>query len=233
MPNFASLYHSGASYFCSDSQSGRKGPRCSATSTCLSSAARWPSYLLLAFCQIASIASGSIEAVGAVGLWAWAPGSAKSASKSAPNAIVNSERWESMIPLSCNWNKVLMPSIQGDHDLPKARRILAPRSQGIRRLFERHHQTHSLVHRKLFPLEKIDYRTKIFRQRVSRTENVQLFLHEESRLVAYRFFGIADVHHSSREGDFFDSRSKGLRCPDRFDHHIRPLTFRQFLQAIV
>src|ERR1700746_495864 len=43
--------------------------------------ARSPSYLLLAFCQIASIASGPIEAVGAVGLWACASGTAKSASK--------------------------------------------------------------------------------------------------------------------------------------------------------
>src|ERR1700740_1924053 len=232
MPNFASLYHSGASYFWSDSQSGRKGPRWPAASTCLSSAARSPSYLLLAFCQIASIASGSIEAVGAVGLWACAPGSAKSASKKPPSAIANSER-ASMISLSCSRNRVLMPSIHGDHDLLEACRILAPRSQGIRRLFERHHQTHSLVHRKLFPLEKMDYRTKIFRQRVSRTENVQLFLHEESRLIAYRFFCIADVHHSSREGDFFNSGSKGLRCSDRFDHHIRAATFRQFLQAIV
>jgi hypothetical protein len=70
--------------------------------------------------------SGSIEAVGAVGLWAGAPGSAKSASKHPPNAIVNSER-ASMIPLSCNRNKVLMPSIHGDHDLLEACRILAPR----------------------------------------------------------------------------------------------------------
>src|SRR5206468_183584 len=67
MPNLASLYHSGAWYFCSDSQSGRYGPWWSTRSTSLSRAERGASYFALAFCHAWSITLGSSVAVGAVG----------------------------------------------------------------------------------------------------------------------------------------------------------------------
>src|SRR4029077_15490785 len=66
MPNFASLDHSGGSYFCRDSQSGRYGPWRAAASTSLRIAARGASYFSLAFCQSWSIRAGSCEAVGNV-----------------------------------------------------------------------------------------------------------------------------------------------------------------------
>src|ERR1700730_8285305 len=65
MPNFASLYHSGTSYFWRDSQWGRKGPCGPARSTSVRIAARGASYFALPFCQAWSIASGSSETVGA------------------------------------------------------------------------------------------------------------------------------------------------------------------------
>jgi hypothetical protein len=52
IPNFASSYHGGTSYFCRDSHSGRYGPSWSTLSTSSKRAAHSPSYLLLAFCQI-------------------------------------------------------------------------------------------------------------------------------------------------------------------------------------
>src|ERR1700736_4066248 len=73
IPNFASLYHSGASNFWSDSQSARYGPSRSVLSTLFRTAARGAPYFALAFCQSSSIFAGVSEAVGAVEVWACTP----------------------------------------------------------------------------------------------------------------------------------------------------------------
>src|SRR5215469_4743081 len=65
IPNFASLYHSGTSYWRSDCQSARNGPCWIPLITCSKMAARSESYLLLARFQTWSIASGGSDAVGA------------------------------------------------------------------------------------------------------------------------------------------------------------------------
>src|SRR5215472_14606794 len=65
IPNFASLYHSGTSYWRSDCQSARNGPCWIPVITCSKMAARSESYLLLARFQTWSIASGGSDAVGA------------------------------------------------------------------------------------------------------------------------------------------------------------------------
>ena len=58
-------------------------------------------------------------------------------------------------------------SVHSDHDLLEARRIFAPGPQRPGRLFERHNQTHCLIHGELFLFKKMDHRAKVFRQRVS------------------------------------------------------------------
>src|SRR5580698_10694700 len=69
MPNFASLYQVGGSYFCRDSQSGRKGPCCPTRSTSSRMAARAVSNFDEACCQMWSNTAGSSDAVGALGEW--------------------------------------------------------------------------------------------------------------------------------------------------------------------
>src|ERR1700739_988998 len=64
MPNLASLYQSGTSYFCQDCQSARYGPLLAPRRTSPRIALRAESYFELARCQVASIFSASSELVG-------------------------------------------------------------------------------------------------------------------------------------------------------------------------
>src|SRR6267378_3913056 len=66
IPNLASLYQSGTSYFCSDCQSARYGPSFAARRTSLRIVLRSESYLELARCQVRSIICASCPLVGKV-----------------------------------------------------------------------------------------------------------------------------------------------------------------------
>ena len=105
--------------------------------------------------------------------------------------------------------------------------------RSIGRLFETHHQTHGFVYRKLSSLEKVDHRTKIFRQRISRTENIQFLLHEESGFVGHGFFRVADVNDAASEGDFLDGGAKGLGKTDGFDDDVGSAAVGEFQELIV
>src|SRR5437879_7096922 len=67
MPIFASLYHSGTLYVCSDSHSFRNGPSVLTLSTCFRMALRDESYFELSVCHTRSIVAGSFVCVGATG----------------------------------------------------------------------------------------------------------------------------------------------------------------------
>src|SRR5260370_36859039 len=66
IPNLASLYQSGTSYFCSDCQSARYGPSFAARRTSLRIVLRSESYLELARCQVRSIVCASCPLVGKI-----------------------------------------------------------------------------------------------------------------------------------------------------------------------
>ena len=112
-------------------------------------------------------------------------------------------------------------SVQGYHDFLKARRVLTPASQRIRSFFEWNNQAHHLIDGKLPCLKESDDRKEIFGKSISRSQDIQFFLHEEPRLIAHRFLGVPDVDDSSPERDFFDSGPECYRKSDGFDHHIR------------
>src|ERR1019366_2485802 len=59
IPNFASSYHAGTWYFCSDSHWGRKGPSPACRSTSFRISLRAPAYLFTACCHALSIAARS------------------------------------------------------------------------------------------------------------------------------------------------------------------------------
>ncbi len=82
-------------------------------------------------------------------------------------------------------------------------------------------------------LEHPDHGMKIFGQRISRTENVEFFLHEQSGLVAHRFFDIADIYNPACKGNFFDSGAERLRQSDGFNHNIGTLAAGEVRQPLM
>jgi hypothetical protein len=70
-------------------------------------------------------------------------------------------------------------------------------------------------------LEHPDYFAEVFRKRIARAENVQLFLDEEPGLVSDWLLCIADINNAPGERNFLDGRAKGARQADRLDDHVR------------
>ncbi len=66
--------------------------------------------------------------------------------------------------------------------LPKRVGLAVPCFQNARRLFHWDHVRHRVVHRKAMRFQHADHVTKIFRQSIARTKDVQLLLHEEARV---------------------------------------------------
>src|SRR5437764_8545557 len=104
--------------------------------------------------------------------------------------------------------------------------MLTPGTQCAWRLRQRNDQTYSLIYWKSSLFKKSDHGLEILRLGISRSNDVQLFLHKHSGFIADRFLGVTDVHDPARKSYLFDGSSKSRRCTDSFNDNVWAASFR-------
>lgn len=93
---------------------------------------------------------------------------------------------------------------------------------------QRSDDTDGFFYGKISSLKHSDHFAEIVRQRIARSQNVELFLDEEFGLVCNGFLRIPDVYDTASKCDFFNSSTECLGQPNRFYDDIGPPAISQF-----
>src|ERR1700733_10172522 len=123
--------------------------------------------------------------------------------------------------------------VETNHDLGIVVGMLAPGLDHGRCLFQRHNGGYRFVYRETMLLEHTNHFAEVFRQGVTRAQDIEFLLDEEFGFVGYRLLGVTDVDHAPGEGYLLDSTAESLRQPDGFDTNVRSSASREFEQPFV
>ncbi len=96
------------------------------------------------------------------------------------------------------------------HDFGELCGVVAPVAKKAGGVFKRNDDTDSIVDGETLGFKHADDLAEVIRQCVAAAEDVEFLLHEEARFVGDRLLCIADVDHTTREGDLFDSSTEGV-----------------------